>query len=157
MARHRSKITSFIFPVCLKKWLKERFHAKKILKNCTIIHLKVNYYSIVRTVKTQAPPGSVLTFTSKHVLLVSILNWMLSEQMARKHCRMYSMKHFQMLFTRDNILTKLHAVHVPKRFSACLSSFKDVQYGVTFTLIHYVLCAWLGQPPTKFTTSQTKL
>ena len=41
---------------------KKRFYAKKILKNCTLIHLKVNYYSIVRTVKTQAPPGGVLTF-----------------------------------------------------------------------------------------------
>ena len=54
---------------------------------------------------------------------------------------MHSMKHFQMLLTRDNIFTKLYAVHVPKRFSACLSSFKDVQYGVTFTLM-FVCFAW---------------
>ena len=49
---------------------------------------------------------------------------MLSEQIARKHCPMHSMKHFQVLLTRDNILTKLHAEHVPKTFSAGLLSFR---------------------------------
>ena len=56
--------------------------------------------------------------------LSKIGKWMLSEQMARKHCPMHSMKHFQVLLTRNNILTKLHAEHVPKTFLAGLPSFR---------------------------------